>query len=293
MYNGLSMELMNQSLKNKIAVITGGGRGIGRAIAEAYAREGADLFLIARTAHELSAAQKDVRKYGGRVEVEPADVSRTEDAEKIRRRIASDFGRADVVVNAAGIYGPIGALEDTDPDEWMKTFSINVFGTMLMCRALLPMMKKQNSGRIINFSGGGEGPFPRFSAYASSKGAIVRFTESLDREARGNNIFVNAITPGAVNTAFLDTALAAGSEKTGEGFYQKLLRQKEEGGVSPEKAAALCVFLASDAARGIGGKVISAQWDRWSDFSKHVKEITESDVYTFRRVKPKDRGYEW
>lgn len=284
---------MVQSLKGKIAVITGGGRGIGKAIAQAYAREGADLFLIARTAPELSQTQKELQKYGGRVEIDAADVSQSADIERIRRRIAQDFSRVDVLVNAAGVYGPIGALEDTSPEEWERTFSINVFGTMRVCRAIVPMMKKQGSGRIINFSGGGEEPFPRFTAYASSKGAIVRFTESLDAEVRANNIFVNAITPGAVNTAFLDSALAAGPEKTGEEFYAKLLRQKEEGGVSPEQAAALCVFLASDAAQGFGGKVISAQWDKWSDFPEHKKEIMESDVYTFRRIKPKDRGYEW
>lgn len=281
-------------LKNKSAVITGGGRGIGKEIAKSFSREGADIFLIARTAEELEATKNELARYGTNIFTHIADVSKSKDVALAVDSAKKKLGHIDILVNAAGIYGPIGELEDLDVEQWVKTFAVNIFGTMLMCRALLPIMKEQDSGgRIINFSGGGEGPFPRFSAYAASKGAVIRFTESLAAEVKEHKIFVNAITPGAVNTAFLDEVLRAGPEKSGKEFYEKSLKQKAEGGESPEKAAELCVFLASDAAYGIAGKVISAIWDDWKKFPGNIRDIMKSDVYTFRRIKPKDRGYDW
>ncbi len=278
-------------LKNKKAIITGGGRGIGKAVAEAFAKEGADILLISRTRQELEATSRELSRQDQSVIVESADVSKVEDVENIRRIVQESWGRVDILVNAAGIYGPIGCLEDLDLENWMQTFSVNIFGTVLMCRMALPFMKKQKWGRIINFSGGGEGPLPRFTAYSSSKGAVVRFTESLNEEVKGDNICVNAITPGPVNTAFLEEVLKAGSEHAGEDFYRQALEQKKEGGIPPEKAARLCLFLAGEEAHGIGGKVLSAVWDNWQDIPKHLKEIMGSDIYNFRRIKPSDRGY--
>lgn len=282
-----------QVLKGKNALITGGGRGIGKTIAEFYAREGADIFLIARTALELEATKKELEKYGTKVITHTADVSKTTDVAEAIDLLQKSFDKIDVLVNAAGIYGPIGKLENLDPDQWMQTFSVNIFGTMLMCRAILPFMKKRSSGRIINFSGGGEGAFPRFTAYASSKGAVIRFSESLAEEVKNQNIMVNAIAPGAVNTALLEAVLAAGPEKAGKEFYEKSLKQKEEGGTPPEKAAELCVFLASDESSGLTGKIFSAKWDNWKEFPKYKKEIMDSNIYTLRRVKPENRGYNW
>jgi 3-oxoacyl-[acyl-carrier protein] reductase len=162
-----------------------------------------------------------------------------------------------------------------------------------MCALVIPFMKQNRSGRIINFSGGGDGPYPRFTAYASSKGAILRFTESLASELKEYNIYVNAIAPGAVNTTFLKEGLKAGPKKTGKDTFAKLLEQEKSGGVSPEKAANLILFLASDEAEGLTGKMISAIWDKWQDIPKHLKILNESDIWNMRRIKPKERGYDW
>lgn len=281
-------------LRGKNAIITGGSRGIGKAIAEAFAREGADLFLISRTESELEATKKELEKYGIEIVTQTADVANEDDVAKAIKIANETFPKIDILVNAAGIHGPIGKLEELNSDDWIKTFAVNIFGTMLMCRAILPIMKKQNSGgRIINFTGGGEGPFPRFSAYAASKGAVVRFTESLAEEVKDDGIFINAIAPGEVNTALFEDVLRAGPEKCGEEQYRQFLRRKEEGGAPPELAAELCVFLASKKSTGITGKVLSAKWDDWKKFQKHIKEIAESDVYTYRRIKPVDRGMRW
>ena len=151
-------------------------------------------------------------------------------------------------------------------------------------------MKKNKHGVIINFVGGGEGAYPNFSSYVAAKGGIARFTETVAAELKDDGIWVNAIAPGAVNTKFLDDIISAGPEKSGKETYEKSIKQKESGGVSPEKAAALCVFLASEKAQGLTGKIFSAVWDSYGTFPEHIKEIMSSDVYTMRRVRPEDRG---
>lgn len=281
-------------LRGKNAIITGGSRGIGKAIAEAFAREGANLFLIARTESELEATKKELEKYGAKIVASVADAANEDDVANTAKVAKEIFTKIDILVNAAGIHGPAGKFEEINFQDIMRTFAVNIFGTMLMCRAILPIMKKQPSGgRIINFSGGGEGPFPRFSAYAASKGAVVRFTESLAEEVMSDGIMVNAIAPGDVNTALFEDALRQGPEKLGKELYEKFVERKKEGGASPKLAAELCVFLASKKSAGITGKVLSAKWDDWKKFPKHLKEIAESDVYTYRRIKPQDRNLKW
>lgn len=281
-------------LKDKTAIITGGSRGIGKAIADAFAREGANLFLIARTGSELEATKKELEKYNTKIVTRIADVANEGDVAKAANVANETFPKIDILINAAGIHGPAGKFEEINFEEVRQTFAVNIFGTMLLCRAILPVMKKQVSGgRIINFAGGGEGPFPRLSAYAASKGAVVRFTESLAEEVRNDGIMVNAIAPGDVNTALFEDALRQGPEKLGKELYEKFVERKKEGGTPPELAAELCLFLASDESAGITGKVLSAKWDDWKKFPKHIKEIAESDVYTYRRIKPQDRGMRW
>jgi 3-oxoacyl-[acyl-carrier protein] reductase len=274
-------------LKNKRAVILGGSRGIGKAIAEAYLKEGAEVFLAARNAEELAATQNQLSRLGV-VSTAAMDVSKEGDMKHLAEHIGKLWGSIDVLVNAAGIYGPIGPLTDVDPAEWKKTIDINLFGTFLATRAFAPLMKMKG-GVIINFVGGGEGAYPSFSAYASSKGGVARFTETAATELKADNIRMNAIAPGAVNTKFLDELLAAGPEKAGKETYEKSIKQKESGGVSPEKAAALCVFLASDASIGLSGKILSAVWDTYETFPDHMGDIMSSDMYTMRRKLPPEQ----
>lgn len=282
---------MNEPLQ---VIVTGGSRGIGFAAARSFAQRGASLLLIARDAEELARAKAELANLPSSIAARTCDVSDAASVEGLTSFLENEFnGRVDVLVNAAGIYGPMGPLEETDPNAWKQTFAVNVFGTMQMCRLVLPFMKRGKRGRIINFSGGGEGPFPRFTAYASSKGAILRFTESLAEEVRKDGMTVNAIAPGAVNTALVEEVLAAGEERVGSAFYQKSRAQKESGGVSPEKAAALITFLCSEKADKITGKMLSAVHDNLGILERHVEDIAASDVYASRRIKPKDRGYDW
>jgi 3-oxoacyl-[acyl-carrier protein] reductase len=191
-------------------------------------------------------------------------------------------------VNAAGVYGPIGRTWEVDPEAWWRAHEINVRGTLLACRAALPAMVAGGHGRIINFSGGGAtSPLPRFSAYAASKAAVVRLTETLAEELRDQGITVNAIAPGAVDTRLQDEVIAAG-DRAGE-LYGRMRRLREhgEGGVPAELPAALAVFLATDAAAGITGKLISAPHDGWQSWdAARVRELGESAWLTLRRLDP-------
>lgn len=275
-------------LQNKIAIITGGSRGIGKVIANFFLREGARVMLSARSEDELKETQKEFRADFSEVEVFPIDVTKEEDNRNLVQRTLEAFGGIDILINGAGIYGPIGPSESVDFHAWKRTYEINVFGTFSMIQHVVPVMKKKAKGKIINFSGGGDGPLPRFSAYHSSKGAIVRLTETLGAELKEFRIDINAIAPGPVNTKFLEEALAAGPEQVGKKRYEDLLKQKKEGGVPPERAAELCVFLASDASDGLTGRFLSAVWDDWKHWDgKKIQTIMQTDAYTFRRVKEK------
>ena len=273
-------------LKNKTAIVTGAGRGIGKAIALALAKEGADLVVVSRSLPEVTGTADEAKSLGRRALALKVDVSRQENVVRMVSDTLAEFGKIDILVNNASIQGPIGRISDNPVERWVETISTNLTGTFLCIKEVLPFMMKQRQGKIINLSGGGAtSPRPCFSAYAASKTAIVRLTETVAEEVKEYNIQVNAIAPGAVNTRILDEILAAG-DAAGEKAQAEAKNQVETGGTSPEKAAALAVFLSSDESNGLTGRLISAVWDEWQNMAKHVTEINSSDLYTLRRITP-------
>ncbi len=288
---------MQKILFGKVAIITGGSQGLGLEIAHKYLAAGADLMLCARhvatleKAHAQLLARADV---GQKIVTQVADVSVEGDVQTVVTQTLAQLKGCHILVNNAGIYGPKGEIEAIDWSEWVLAMQINIFGSVLMSRAVLPHFKKQGYGKIIQLSGGGAtNPMPRISAYAVSKAAIVRYTETLAEEVRGMGIDVNAIAPGALNTRMLDEILEAGPNQVGKDFYERSLKQKQTGGAGLSKGADLALFLASEASRGITGKLISAVWDNWAQWPQHLPELSQSDVYTLRRIAGRDRGYDW
>lgn len=272
-------------LNGKTVLITGGSRGIGKAIAELFLRNGARVIISARSRDELTGAKTELEKGGGNVEFFPADVSKKSDVKALVKKTLDLFGAVDVLVNAAGAYGAIGAVAGVDFEKWKETFEVNLFGTFNVIQETLPIFMKKHHGKIINFSGGGDGPLPHFSAYNAAKAAVVRFTETLAEEIKEYGITVNAVAPGPVNTKILEDALNAGETLVGKEMYAKLQKQKKEGGVSPQKAAELCLFLASDDSNGLSGKLLSAVWDDWKTWdAAKIKDIMSSNKFTLRRV---------
>jgi 3-oxoacyl-[acyl-carrier protein] reductase len=278
-------------------LITGGNQGLGLEIARHFAQEGADLALCARDEAKLAAAAAELRSIAGagqRIFARKCDVSSPADVQAFAEAAIAELGSVQVLINNAGIYGPKGPSESVNWEEWKRAMEINLYGVLLPCRVLIPHLKAQGRGKIINLSGGGAtSPMPNISAYAASKAAVVRLTETLAGELASHHIDVNAVAPGALNTRLLEEVLQAGPESVGEAFYKKAIKQKETGGTPPDLAAKLCAYLASSESDGITGKLISAQWDPWKDLAAHREALAKSDIYTLRRIVPEDRGQKW
>jgi NAD(P)-dependent dehydrogenase (short-subunit alcohol dehydrogenase family) len=288
---------MTKVLGGRSVLITGANQGLGLAIAKASVEAGAEVMLCARDAARLAAARDEVASLASpdqRVLAMPADVSSPGAVEALVRSTLDAFPGLQVLVNNAGVYGPMGLIEDVEWDAWVRAIEINVFGSILMCRALLPHFKRQRYGKIVQLSGGGAtNPLPRLSSYAASKAAIVRFAETLALEVKDEGIDVNSVAPGALNTRMMDQLLAAGPSVVGEAFFSRMKRIADEGGTPLETGAALTVFLASAASDGITGRLLSAVWDPWKDLPARRADLDRSDVYTLRRITPADRGLDW
>jgi len=284
-------------LVGKRILITGASEGFGYAVAERCVAEGASVAICARSSERIERAGASLRasaRDGQRVIATTADVSNPQQVKDLVANVVRELGGLDGLVNNAGIYGPKGLVEEVDWTEWTRAIEINLLGTVLPCREVVPLFRRAGRGKIVNLSGGGAtAPLPRLSAYAASKAAVVRFTETLAEELRGSGIDANAVAPGALNTRLLDEVLAAGPDKVGKSFYERALKQKADGGAPLEKGAALCAFLLSGESDGITGRLISAAWDPWHDLPARRAELGESDIYTLRRIVPKDRGRNW
>jgi NAD(P)-dependent dehydrogenase (short-subunit alcohol dehydrogenase family)/2-polyprenyl-3-methyl-5-hydroxy-6-metoxy-1,4-benzoquinol methylase len=268
-------------LEAKVVLVTGAGRGIGRSIALAFANEGASVALMARTATEIEETARLVTEAGGKALPLTGDVCIPDEVDSVVTEVERCWGLVEVLVNNAGMQGPIGPAVDAEPTAWLQTLQVNLCGPFLMCRRVLPSMMAQRRGKIINISGGGaSSPRPFFSAYASSKAGLVRLTETLADELKEYNIQVNAIAPGAVATRMTHEVLVA-DIAAGEAELIKARELVYKGSSSLERATALAVFLASEESDGITGRLISAVWDKWEHLQdNHLPD----DAGTLRRI---------
>jgi len=283
-------------LKGKSAIITGANQGLGYEIAKQFILEGANVVLCARNNELLESATKELLTLAkdNKIFSLQTDISNYSQVESLVQQAVKELGSIDILVANAGVYGTKGPIEDIDWDEWSNAIDINLKGTVFLCRAIVPHMKKNDSGKIIFISGGGATkPLPFLSAYAASKAAVVRFAETLAEEVKDSHIDVNSVAPGALNTRLLDEILAAGPDKVGKSFYDQSIKQQNNGGTPLSVGADLCVYLASNESDGITGKLLSAVWDPWRDLQTYKEDIKNTDIYTLRRIVPSDRGKTW
>jgi NAD(P)-dependent dehydrogenase (short-subunit alcohol dehydrogenase family) len=288
--------MRDMNLADRTAIITGASQGLGVAIAERFLTEGANVVLCARNAEELEAQRRRLAATHGaeRVWATSADISVRSDVDALFDAAQSRYGRLSILVSNAGVYGPMGSIDTVDWDEWVQAIAINLTGNVYCARRALAAFKPQRYGKILMLSGGGAtNPLPGISAYAASKAAIVRFTETLALEAREWNIDVNAIAPGALMTRLTDQLISAGPERVGATLHARMVKLKQEGGTPLSVGAELCTYLASAESDGLTGRLISAPWDPWPFSSEQQQEIAESDIYALRRIVPGDRGKTW
>ncbi len=272
-------------LENRVALITGAGRGIGRAIAEAFAAEGAKLALAARTRAELDETARMVENAGAETLVVLVDVTDESDVKAMVDQTLARFQTIDILVNSAGIAGPVGPVQANDVSEWVRTVQVNLIGSFLCCHAVLPVMLGQDRGRIVNLSGAGAtNAWRDMSAYCSSKAAVVRLTETMSLELAETNVRVNVLGPGSVHTRMWEEILEGGTAAGNQELRERGEMVTTGGGASIDRAAQLAVYLASDELGDLNGRLISATSEGFPFSGETVQRIMSTEAFMIRRV---------
>jgi short-subunit dehydrogenase len=278
--------------KNKNIIITGATGGFGSALAIKYYQEGANLILIGRSFDKLNSLKEKLlidKKSNQFIKTIKLDLANLNLISKVLKKEFIKISKFDVLINCAAIQGPIGKSWENKFIEWQNTFNINFYSTMVLINIILPFMLKNNSGSIINISGGGStSSRPDFSSYAISKTALVRYTEILAEEVSNTKIKVNSIAPGIMATNMTKEVIKNKKNITNIKELKAANKVLLEGD-NMEKALNLCFFLSSKESKGINGKLISATWDPWEKITKNLNYISKSDIYTLRRILPEDR----
>ena len=275
LFRGL-IALMSRDLSGQVAIVTGGGRGIGRAIALRLARAGSAVGIVARSADELDEAAQAVSESGARVEAQTADVTNRAQVESAFREIARKLGPADLLVNNAG-RGSGGPIHDADPDTWWLDIEVNLRGPFLCSQAVLPAMRDRGGGRIVNIgSNVGLLPAPMTSSYACSKAALVRLTDSMALGLAADGIRVFVISPGMVRTRMMENVIAfrRRNDPGFSDFPESIYRP-------PELVAELVLRIAAGEADALSGRYIHVD-DDLDDMIARADEIQRDDLHVLR-----------
>ena len=253
---------MNLGLQEKVVLVTGASKGLGKAIAEAFAAEGSRVALTARNQRELEQIVQEIEQRGGQALALAADLTNDDDVNPLVAQIIAHFGTVHVLVNNAGSIGRFATFEELSDDDWANLFNINLFSAVRITRAVLPAMRKQHWGRIINMaSESGIQPDPEIPHYNASKAAMINLTKSLSKAYAKDGILVNTISPAFIKTPLVERMLADQAKakritlQQAEEEFLRLNRPHIELGRAgtPEEVAAAVVFLASEAASFITG----------------------------------------
>ena len=264
-------------LTGQVALVTGGGRGLGRAFAIALAKAGARVAVTARTAEPLAQTVAMVERAGGRALAIPGDVSAPDAVAHVVRTAESQLGMVDILVNNAGAVGPLGYDWEVDLEDWWRTFEVNVRGPFLYARAVLPGMVKRQRGRIVNIStGAGFGRLPQMDAYCATKAALTQWTKCLAADIQAHGVTVFAFHPGMVRTSMLDALTSPDVPNAVQAFFSSLLSQGRD--VPIERSAQMLLFLVSGRADALSGRFIRAQ-DNEEELVRRAEEIRRDDLH--------------
>lgn len=264
-------------------LITGGSKGLGFRIAENLVELGHNVGICARNIYGLKTAVDSLWEHAvdsdQKIKYFHRDI--LDESDILFDEFIREMGKVDVLINNAAIYGQLGKLDNVDWNLWVEAINVNLLGSIFLTKKAITFMKEYNgrNGKIIQISGGGAtAPLENMSAYAVSKAGIVRFVECMAMELKDTNIYINAIAPGIMNTELLQEAID--NPNIPEDYKKSVSLSK----YSFDAPVALVQYLLSEEANGISGKLISAKYDNWKEFSKHKNEIMLTDAYTLRRV---------
>jgi NAD(P)-dependent dehydrogenase (short-subunit alcohol dehydrogenase family) len=266
-------------LIGQVALVTGGGAGLGRSFALALAMAGAQVALTARTAELLAETAELVERGGGRALAIPGDVTAPDAVTRVVSTAESQLGPIDILVNSAGIVGPLGYDWHADPEDWWRTFEVNVLGSFRCAREVLAGMVARRRGRIVNVSSGaGFNRLPRMGAYCATKAAVTQWTKILAEDAKAHGIAVFAFHPGAVRTPMLAglTESPDVPREVGD-MFRALLTQGRDTPI--ERCAQMLLFLVSGRADALSGRFIRAQ-DNEDDLVRRAEDIQRNDLHT-------------
>ena len=271
-------ETARPRLDDQVAIVTGGGRGIGRTIAEHLGEAGAAVAVLARSTHEVAETVAAIEAAGGRALALVVDVTDRATVEQAVARTERELGPLTLLVNNAAVATPVGPAWEVDPDAWWRTVEVNLRGPLLCARAALPGMIERRAGRIVNIVAvAAYSTSPYMSAYGASKAGLVSLTDDLAAETREHGISVFAIRPGLVQTRMQD-------ELSASPYIQ---RRRTSGGSGPalvpaERAAEAVVFAASGQADGLSGRFVDVTVDDVADLARRADQIRQSDLLAMR-----------
>jgi NAD(P)-dependent dehydrogenase (short-subunit alcohol dehydrogenase family) len=270
---------LTDSLKGQVAIVTGGGRGIGKAITEGLAAAGVSVAITGRSVSHLEETVAAVENMRVKALAFPADVTDAEAMKRLVTETESSLGPVDILVNNAAIEGPLGPMWQVSNGAWRYCLEVNVMGGFNCAQAVLPGMTSRGTGRIINVaSGGGLFAVPYDTGYSTTKAGLIRLTEGIAIEAEEYGVYAFVIHPGVVHTGMSDTVMnSPDGQKWLPGYPEALA-----GGATPvEWASELVKFLASGAADGLTGCFISVN-DDYRDMARRADEIKQGDMHTLR-----------
>jgi len=261
-------------------VITGASSGIGQHLAEHLTGAGHEVWGLARSAQTAAFATSS------------CDVSDWAQVERASWTVATRWPEIDALICAAAIQGAVGPAMTVDPRAWSETIRTDLDGTFFSIRAFWPLLRATpRRAKVICFSGGGASKArPNYSAYAAAKTGVVRLVENLAAEWTNLPVDINAVAPGAINTAMTRETVRLGPDLAGRAEFEAAQRQLEEGGQSISRVSGLIEFLLSAKSDHITGRLLSAQWDNWAALPAHVTTLAASEAYQLRRILPEERG---